>query len=1090
MKSVLTIIIISLTVSVLSSVQAQIDARLFQYPDVSSTHIAFSYAGDIWVVPKSGGTAVKLSSPAGEEIFPKFSPDGSQIAFSGNYDGNMDIYVIPSTGGLPVRLTYHGMSDRLVDWHPDGNKVLFASSRHSGRQRFSQFFLISTEGGLSEQMPLPYAEFGSFSPDGTQISYTDKSRLNRTWKRYRGGMAPDITIFNLNDSTSTYIAVTDANEEMPMWHGNKIYYLSDRGSENRLNIWSYDMNNQQANQITNFSDYDVHFPSIGPENIVFEAGGELFLLNLSNDRYEKVNIQVVTDLITLTPRTENVAKNIMSGSISPDGKRVIIEARGEVFSIPAEHGFVKNLTNTSGNAERYPTWSPNGKYLAYWSDRSGEYELTLYDLEDGTEKKLTSFGPGYRYQPYWSPDSKKIAFIDQTMQIKIYDLEKNRTLDVDKGIWMFHGALANFSVSWSSDSRWLAYSRGLENRTNAIFLYDTQGGILSQVTSGFYNDQDPFFDPDGKYLYILTNRNFSPVYSDFDFNFVYPNSTQVATISLRKDVSSPLEPRNDEVELKEEKEEEEADANKKSKKKKEKVENDDEEEDTELVEIDIEGFESRMVVLPAEPGNYGNLQAVSGKVIYHHYSNTGSGSNSNPIKYYDLEEREEKTIIDDADAFEASADGKKLLVMSNGKLAVVDVAEGQKMDKPLRTSEMEMVVNPKEEYKQIFNDAWRFERDFFYEPGMHGVDWVLMRERYGKMIDNAITRWDVNFVLGELIGELSASHTYRGGGDTENSKSRNVGYLGINWVINNGYYQIEKIIKPAPWEVEVRSPLDMPGVEVSDGDYILEVNGILLDTNAEPYAAFQGLGGKTVELTVNSSPGMEGAKKVIVELMSDETRLRHLAWIEQNRKRVEEATDGKVGYVYVRSTGIDGQNELVRQFSPQFNKDALIIDERFNSGGQIPDRFIELLNRQPLAYWAVRDGKDWQWPPIGHFGPKVMLINGWSGSGGDAFPDYFRKAKLGPLVGSRTWGGLIGISGSPQLIDGGVVTVPTFRMYDPDGAWFREGHGVDPDINVKEDAASLARGQDVQLERAIEEIKSLMSSNPFIKPDHGPYQVR
>jgi tricorn protease len=497
-----------------------------------------------------------------------------------------------------------------------------------------------------------------------------------------------------------------------------------------------------------------------------------------------------------------------------------------------------------------------------------------------------------------------------------------------------------------------------------------------------------------------------------------------------------------------------------------------------------------MILLPPEAGNYKDLQAVSGKVIYHQAPNAGSENNKSPIKYYDLKEREEKTILEDADGFKISADGKKMLVIHNRKLAVIDVAASQKMDKPLRTGEMEMVLDPKEEYRQIFLDAWRFERDFFYDPNLHGVDWPLMKERYGKMIEDAVTRWDVNFVLGELIGELNASHTYRGGGDTEDTPSRNVGYLGVNWSIENGYFRIREIVQPATWEIEARSPLDKPGINVAAGDYVLAVNGIPLDIRKEPYAAFQGLGGKTVELTINSDPGMEGSKSVLVELMNGETRLRHLAWIEKNRSRVEEATNGEAGYIYVRSTGIDGQNELVRQFAPQFNKKALIIDERFNSGGQIPDRFIELLNRKPLAYWAVRDGKDWQWPPVAHFGPKVMLINGWSGSGGVAFPDYFRKANLGPLVGSRTWGGLIGISGSPQLVDGGGVTVPTFRMYDPDGQWFREGHGVEPDIKVAEDAAALSKGRDVQLERAIEEVKQLMVSDPYVKPDHPPYETR
>lgn len=1078
-------------------VDAQVNARLFQTPDVSATQITFAYAGDIWIVPKSGGTASRLSSPPGPESFPKFSPDGSRIAFSGNYDGSTDVYVIPSLGGLPVRLTYHGMDDRVVDWTNAGDKVLFASSRKSGRQRFNQFYLISREGGLAEKLPMPYAEFGCFSPDGQQIVYTDKSRLSRTWKRYRGGWAPDLILFNLTDSTSHYLTQTDANEELPMWHGNKIYFLSDRGAEKRFNIWSYNVNTNQVAQLTTFADFDVHWPSIGPEDIVFEAGGYLYLMDLENEQYKEVNINVVTDLMPLTPRTESVEKYISGASVGPDGNRVAVEARGDIFSLPAEHGFIKDLTNTSGIAERNPAWSPDGMNVAYWSDRSGEYELYLRDVEKGTEKKMTSYGPGYRYQPSWSPDSKKIAFIDQAQKIWVYDLTSNTTKLIDQGLWMTHGGLQRFEVSWSSDSRWLAYDRGLDNRANSIFIYDVKNDSSRQVTSSFYSDSRPSFDPDGKYLYFLTNRHFAPVYSDFGNEFVYPNSTVVAAVSLRKDVPSALAPRNDAIEMKKDedkegnKNDEEEDS---SKKKKNKDKSGKEEEsgkkEEKAVDIDFDHFESRAVLLPVSPGNYSDITAVSGKIIYHQRPNSGSGSEQSPIKYFDLKDREEKTIIDDADGYEVTADGKKMLVAKNRKLAIIDIAAGQKMDKPLRTDEMEMVIIPKEEYRQIFNDAWRFERDYFYDPGMHGVDWKLMKDRYGKLIDDAVTRWDVNYILGELIGELSSSHTYKGGGDTEKEKSLNVGYLGVDWELDNGYYRIKRIITPPVWEVETRSPLSRADVDVHVNDYVLAVNGIPLDIAKEPYAAFQGLGGKSVELTVNSKPDFENARKVVVELLSSETALRHLDWIEQNRKRVEDATDGKVGYVYVPNTGIEGQSELLRQFSSQYNKEGLIIDERFNSGGQIPDRFIELLNRKPLAYWAVRSGRDWSWPPIAHFGPQVMLINGWSGSGGDAFPYYFREANLGPLVGMRTWGGLIGISGVPGLIDGGVVTVPTFRMYDPDGTWFQEGHGVEPDVKVPEDAGMLAKGTDVQLEKGIEEVTRLINTTPYVKPEHPPYQTR
>jgi tricorn protease len=572
------------------------------------------------------------------------------------------------------------------------------------------------------------------------------------------------------------------------------------------------------------------------------------------------------------------------------------------------------------------------------------------------------------------------------------------------------------------------------------------------------------------------------LYSDVDNSFIYPNTTNIAAVSLTDEISSLLAPKNDTVAVKIEVDE-----------KAEKEENDDKDEkedETKSVKIDFENFENRVVLLSPDAGNYRNLQAVSGKIIYHKMPNTGSGDKTKPVKYFDIKELEEKTIVADADGYMISADKKKMLVASNRKFAVVDIAPDQKMEKFVPSDKLETTIDPMSEWHQIFNDAWRFERDFFYDPNMHGLDWDKIGERYRKLIDDAVTRWDVNYVLGELIGELNASHTYRWGGDTEQSESNSVGYLGVDWKLENGAYRIDKIIKGALWDAEVRSPFDQPNVAVSEGDYLLAVNGVPVDASKDIYAAFQGMAGKTIELTINSSPSMNGARKVIVEALPSESRLRHLAWIEVNRKRVDEATDGEIGYIYVRSTGVDAQNELVRQFAAQFNKKGLIIDERFNSGGQIPDRFIELLNRQALAFWAVRDGKNWQWPPVANFGPKVMLINGWSGSGGDAFPDFFKKAGLGTLVGTRTWGGLIGISGSPSLVDGGSVTVPTFRMYDPDGKWFAEGHGVEPDIKVIEDPTQMAKGIDPQLEKAIDEVLRLLKENPPVSPEQPSYEIR
>ena len=1066
------------SLSITGNLLAQIDAGLFRYPDVSQTQIVFTYANDLWIMPKDGGTAIKLSSPAGVESFPKFSPDGKSIAFTGNYDGNSDAYVIPADGGVPVRLTEHGYPDRVIDWTTDGKRVLFASSRESGKSRFNQFYTVSAKGGAAEKLPLAYAEYGSYSPDGKQIAFVFRSQVGRNWKRYRGGWKADIQIFNLQTMASQNIATPeDAGNEFPMWNGNAIYFLSDRGTELRMNIWKYDLTTKAYTQLTKFGDYDIHFPSMGPQDIVFEAGGKLYLYNIASQKQKEIKVDLVTDKAMLKPKVETAERVIQSMTISPDGNRALVQARGDIFSIPAENGYVKDMSRTSGAAERYPSWSPDGKYVAYWSDQSGEYELyTMQPDVEGSAKKLTNYGPGYRYKLYWSPDSKKLAFIDKAMKIKIYDITTNQTTDVDQGLRMTHGALEGFACNWSPDSRWLTYNRDLDNQHRAVFIYDYQDKKLHQVTQGFYTATSSVFDTEGKYLYLVTSQNMSPNYSDIDNTFIYANTDRIGAIALKKTTSSLLMPKNDAVAVKDDSPQKDSARTKPA-------------GDGKAVDIDFDGLEDRMALLPLAAGNYGSLASVKGKILYMKYPNTGSADGQQgAIKAYDIDKREEKTVLDGADNFYLSANCQKMLVGKSGSYAILNPAEGQKFEKTLRIAEMQMTVDPMQEWKQIFMDAWRIERDYFYDPGMHGLDWILVKDRYLKMLDGAMTREEADFVIGEMIGELNASHTYHGGGDIETTKTKSVGYLGIDWQADGDYYKIKKIIRGAAWDAEARSPLDMSGASIKEGDYILAVNGVPLNTSQEPFAAFQGLAGKTVEITYNSTASWTGAKTTVIQTMNDEYRLRNLAWIEDMRKKVADATNGEVGYIYVPSTGVDGQNELIRQFNAQWDKKALVIDERFNDGGQIPDRFVEMLNRDPLAFWATRDGSPWPWPPFANFGPKVMLINGWSGSGGDAFPDYFRKRKLGPLIGARTWGGLIGISGAPPLLDGGSVTVPTFRMYNPDGTWFKEGHGVDPDIAVPEDLGLMAKGTDPQLNRAIEEIKNLLKTKEFKQPQRPPVE--
>jgi tricorn protease len=1088
-----------------------IDARLMRYPDVSESRIAFVYAGDIWAAPKQGGEAVRLSSPRGEETFPKFSPDGKTLAFSANYDGNTDVYTVPVTGGVPTRLTYHGAADRVLDWYPDGQSILFASGRYSERDRYNKLFKIAKDGGFPEQLSLPYGEMGDLSPDQSRIAYTPISIDFRTWKRYRGGMTADIWLFDLNNKSARNLTQNSANDSFPMWSGPTLFFLSDRDSQSRHNLWSLDTRTGNTRQITQFKDADVQFPSKGPQDIVFTVGDRLWLLDLKTQKSRPVDFSVVTDGASLKPRRMNVADYIQGYDVSPSGRRMVLAGRGDVYTVPKEFGVTRNLTRSSGVAERWPTWSPDGKQIAYFTDRSGEYQLAVRS-EDGTGEQtiLTQLEPGFRYRPQWSPDSKKIAFVDFAMRLWLYDFENKTNAQIDKQRWLYEGELAGFRVSWSPDSRWLAYAGDLESGRTAIVLYDTKEAKRHQVTSGYYDDSQPVFDPEGKYLFFRSGRTFEPLYSDLDETWIYPNTRNLMVVALRRDVPSLLAPRNDEEKetksdgtKKDEskKDTESAKADKKDESKSDSKKDTDDKADSkkedradekkiEPVHIDLADFERRAEKLPIKAGNYDDLAALKGKLIYRWLGRAGA-EESTPIDYYDFEKRETKRIVEAADDFILAAKGETLLVRKDKDFFLIEPKEKQSLGKRISTDGLEMVIEPMAEWRQLFTDAWRIERDFFYDPNMHGVEWQAVREHYGRLIEQCVTRWDVNFVIGEMIAELNASHTYRSGGDLEVPTEIKVGYLGCDFALTNGAYQISGILDGGAWDSEVRSPLRQPAVtNVQAGDYLLAVNGIPLNPNQEPWAVFQGLNGATVQLTVNRRPSLDGATNIFVKTLDSELRLRNLAWIEANRARVAAASDGKVGYIYVPNTARDGQSELVRQYQGQFTLPGLIIDERFNSGGQVPDRFIELIGRKPENYWSVRHGQDWQSPPNAHNGAMAMLINAWSGSGGDCFPYYFKKAGLGPLIGTRTWGGLIGITGSPGLIDNGGVTAPAFAIYDLEGKWIIESEGVAPDIEVVDDPAAFAQGRDPQLERAIAEVLKELRAHPPLKVVRPKYPNR
>jgi tricorn protease len=1078
------------------------DALMLRFPDVSADQIVFVYAGDLWIVPKEGGLARKLSSPKGFEFLPKFSPDGQMIAFSGNYDGNTDVYVMPAVGGSPKRLTHHPEGDGIVEWYPDGKNILYRSLMRSPSYRFRRLFKQPIRGGMPEMLPLPYGELASFSPDGKRMAFQYISRQGRTWKRYRGGMASDLWIYDFVENTSEKITKFEGTDALPMWHENTIYFLSDRDKLKKGNIWAYDLDTKKFRQVTEFKEYDVKWPSIGPDSIIFENGGKLYLLDLKNEKSRPVSIKVPADLPAIRAQLKDCSKNIDNSSfaLSPSGKRALFGARGEIFTVPQKHGSVRNLTNTSGVAERYPAWSPDGKQVAYFSDRTGEYELYLRSGDGkGKERQITKGGSVYRFGPVWSPDSKKIAFLDKTSSLFILDVGEGKPKFVDKDNVSYI-----FDYTWSPDNRWLAYTKKMNNGQGAVMIYDAESHQVHQVTSGYYYDFNPVFDPEGKYLFFYSNRTLRPVYGDMDDTWVYPNATDLYALTLEKDVESPLAPQSDEEEVKEEKEEEKGEKGKEEEKGQEeekaakKPEKEDEKKDKpKPVKIDLEGIEKRVIKLPVKLGNVGPLHAVKGKVVYSRYPATGAaerGVPSGTLAYYDLKEREEKTVMSGIDTYDLSADGKKVLYRSKTTWGIIDLAPKKKVgDGKIATNKMKAWINPRQEWKQLFNEAWRIERDFFYAPNMHGLDWNAIKKRYEAMLPYVVDRQDLNYVIGEMIAELNVSHSYIGGGDIEQPKRISVGLLGCDFELDkeSNAFRIKKIYEGAVWDApEASSPLMAPGVKVKEGEYLLAVNGLPLDTSRDVWASFQGLAGEVVTLTVNSSASMEGARDVIVEPLSSEYRLRNLAWIESNRKKVEKATNGRVGYIYVPDTSINGQTELLRQFIPQHRLDGLIIDERFNSGGQASDRFIEMMNRPIYVYAARREHRDLTIPYLTHVGPKVMVINEWAGSGGDAFPYFFRKAGLGPLIGKRTWGGLVGISGNPMFIDGGFITAPNLAIWHPDGYWDVEGYGVDPDIEVENAPHEMVAGKDAQLEKAIEVILDELKKNPPKKPKRPAYPDR
>lgn len=1070
-----------------NNTDAQISAKLMRYMDVSGTQITFVYGGDIWVVPKGGGTAMQVTHSPGEESWPRFSPDGKSIAYSASYNGNLDVFLIPAMGGVPSRLTYQSHGDRMVEWHPDGKRILFASNREHGQRRVSQFFLVGKDGGLPEKLKVPYGELASYSPNGNSLAYITKITENYPFKRYRGGLTSDIILYDLRRNTAENITNNVANDGKPAWAGDRIYFLSDRGKNMRRNIWVYDTKTKSISQVTRFGDFDISFISAGPQDLVFEVGGSLYLMDLDSQTYKVVSVNVVSDLSAEIPHSKDVSNEVTDMTAGPEGKRIVFEARGELFNVPVLEGYVINMTRSSGAFDHSPAWSPDGKWIAYWSDRSGEYEIYLQESNSSAEpRKLSNRKKGFGYDLFWSPNSNKLAFIDETNTISVVDVSSGELTVAGNTNWnVGHGSRFRYPISWSPDSKWIAFTQGMENANSAIFLFNIESNTSHQFTSAFYQDSNPVFSVDGKYLFYLTNRNLSANYSDMgDGTWIYPNATQIASMSLTKAVPSLLKPKNDEIKQEEDKKAEEKDKGEEEKS---------EEEMQEVaVSVDFAGAEARIDLLPPDAGNISALIPFKGKLVYLRRPNTGSAERSSSLIYYDFEKREEETILSDVDNLKVTADGKALLVSSSGKYGIIKPEPKQKIDKPIPTDGVVMDLIPREEWRQIFADTWRRHRDFFYDPAMHKVDWKGLRERYGALLKDARTRWDVSNIQSNLAAELSAGHTYTGGGDVENVSPVITGFLGIDWEMKDNLYRIKRIVRPALWDTEVRSPFDRPGVDVQTGDYILSVNKVALDPGKDPYAAFEGLSGKTVSLSVSRTGKKEDASNHVIKCLTqdEESTLRYLEWIENNRKMVDKLSNGQLGYIYMSNTGGRGQLELVKMYYGQLDKKGFVIDERFNGGGQLADRFLELMKRPVVYNLHWRHGKDHTWPIKTNTGPMAMVINGWAGSGGDGLPWAFQELEAGPIVGERTLGILVGPATGHRLIDGGRITVPGARLYDNDGHWFWEGVGVTPDFKVWDDPNLLVQGRDPQIEKAVEEVLRLLEMNPPMKTPAPPPEDR
>ena len=1047
------------------------ETRLLRFPDIHETRVVFVYAGDLYVASKSGGTAVRLTSHEGMEQFPKFSPDGSEVAYSAEYNGTRQVYVIPSAGGTPRQLTWYndvgpmpprGGSDyRILDWTRDGKHVLVRANRLPWGVRMGRYHLVPADGGDESAMAIPEGGGGMFSPDGKKVVYTPIDREFRTWKRYRGGRAQDVWIYDLENSSSEQLTDNPATDHQPLWVGDDIFFTSDR--DYTLNLYRYSADGSEA--VTSHREFDVLWASAGPTAIVYENGGWLYRYDPAVGAAQRLSITVGGDRPATLPRVVEASDFIEAADLSPSGKRVLITARGEIFSVAAKDGPVRNLTRTPNVREIDATWSPDGKLLAFLSDASGEYEVWVRPVGGGDARRVTEDGAVWRFPPLWSPDSSKLLFGDTNQQLNMVDVDSGRVSVVDASN---HNNITDYS--WAPDSRFLTYVKNNELGTGSIWIHSLQAGRNHQVTSDMTNEGTPVFDPKGRYLYFLSSRDQDLQFSSIEFNYMVTDSIRVYAAQLNSDQPALFLPKSDEVMPAADADEDEDEEDKGS------------DDQKSLIEIDFAGLADRVVALQSAGGNYDNLMTSPKGPVYI----SGQNGDTN-VMLFDLENEKEELVLEGVQAFSLSGNGEKLLYSAGGELGTADLSPGQDASEGrLVLDNMELLVDPKIEWQQMYVDGWRILRDWFYDPNMHGQDWEKIRAKYQPLVPHVAHRADLDYIFGEIAGEMNAGHIYVQSGDQPSVERRDGGLLGAEFERDNGFYRVNKIFKGEAWQTIFFSPLAAPGVDVSVGDYIIAVNGVSTGDVKNFYQLLENTGGDVVTLTVNERPRQRGSRDVMVNTITSETQLRYLDWVKDRARRVDELSGGRIGYVHLPNTAVEGNRELFKRFMPQMNRDALIIDARYNGGGFIPDRMIELVSRKPLNYWKRRGLEPYATPAFAHDGPKATLINGYSASGGDAFPYYFRKLGLGPLIGTRTWGGLIGISGNPSLADGGSILASTFRFMGTDGEWAVENEGVSPDIEVIDRPELVAAGQDPTLETAVKHLLEALKKTPPVRVEAPP----